>query len=73
MAGINRSGTASTAPQGQSEGRSGKGQGLLGMRYKKSDSNGGWEPTTLYLILLVIVEITIYGVARYSLKGVHGG
>lgn len=70
MAGINRGVT--TAPQGRSEGRDGKGQGLVGMRYTRN-SNGSWEPTVLYLLLLVVVEIVAYGALRYAFRSVHGG
>lgn len=71
MAGINRNGAPSTAPQGQSEGRNGKGQGLLGMsRYSQS---GTWEPTVVYLLILVFLEIAAYGFFRATFKGVHGG
>jgi hypothetical protein len=70
MAGINRSGSASTAPQGQSEGRNGKGQGLD--RYKPATA-GGWEPTVVFLLALVVLEIVGYGALRYAFRGVHGG
>lgn len=70
MAGINRSG-ASTAPQGQSVGREGKGYGLIGMRYSKG--NGGWEPSVVYLLILVVAEILLYGYFRYAFRGAHGG
>jgi hypothetical protein len=71
MAGINRA-LPSTTPEGQSEGRFGKGQGLLGIgRY--TAGTGNWEPTVVYLIVLIIAEILLYGYLRVAFKSVHGG
>jgi len=71
MAGIRRTGVSSTAPQGQSEGRDGLGQGLTS-RYK-SFTSGSWEPTIIFMLLLVLVEIFAYGGLRYMFRSVHGG
>lgn len=65
-------GAATTKPQGRSEGRFGKGQGLLGMG-KAGGTSGGWEPTVVNLLLLVFLEFAAYIGARYLLKNVHGG
>lgn len=70
MASISR---ASTAPQGQSEGREGKGFGLRGLRKSRHTNGGNWEPTVLYLMLLVILEFVAYGALRYAFRSVHGG
>lgn len=61
----------STSPQGQSEGRDGKGQGLWGMRHMST--NGSWEPTVMFLLLLVLVEMFAYSALRYTFKNAHGG
>lgn len=69
MAGISRD--TSTAPQGSgSTGINGKGSGLRGMRYI---NNGSMEPTVIYLMLLILVEIIGYGFLRYAFRSVHGG
>lgn len=74
MAGIQRGGgNPTTAPQGSGNvGREGKGSGLMGMRSAGAGA-GGMEPTTVYLVILVIAEILLYGAARYYFKDVHGG
>jgi hypothetical protein len=75
MAGVNRHNTAGTAGQGQSEGRMGQGQGLLGTssNSRYASSIGSWEPTTVYLVGFVILEIAAYAGLRYAFRGVHGG
>lgn len=38
----------------------------------KTTANGGqWEPSVLYLLALVVIEITVMGTLRYFTK--HGG
>lgn len=69
MAGISRD--TSTASQGSGDtGRDGKGFGLRGMRYTAS---GKTEPTVIYLLLLIFIEIIGYGALKYLFRGVHGG
>jgi hypothetical protein len=69
MASISRD--ATTAPQGSGNtGRWGKGFGLVGQRYAGPNNT---EPTVMYLILLIILEMVGYGVLRYVFRGVHGG
>jgi hypothetical protein len=68
MAGIQ---SLTTSPQGQSEGRFGKGQGLIGGR--GGMKTGKWEPSVVNLILLVLLEFALYIGARFLLGSVHGG
>lgn len=73
MAGIPRGNNPTTAPQGSGNvGRDGKGSGLVGMR-SAGKGVGGMEPTVLYLMVLVVIEILAYGALRYAFRGVHGG
>lgn len=72
MAGIPRGQLSNTAPQGQAEGRSGKGFGLVGMTGDSSPL-GDWEPTVVYLLVLVIIEFAAYCGLRYAFRNVHGG
>lgn len=69
MAGIPRGYQSSTAPQGQAEGRSGYGWGLRTSR----STDGGWEPTVTYLLVLVLVEFLAYCALRYAFRSTHGG
>jgi hypothetical protein len=38
---------------------------------KTTTSGGSWEPSVLYLLALIVIEITIMGSLRYFTK--HGG
>lgn len=71
MAGIPRGQAASTAPQGQAEGRNGYGWGLgMGSRNRE---DGSWEPTVTYLIVLILAEFAAYAALRYAFRSTHGG
>ncbi len=39
--------------------------------YGSSNSSGSWEPGVVYLLVLVLVEITVMGILRAVTK--HGG
>lgn len=38
---------------------------------KSSGAGGAWEPSVVYLLVLVVVEITVMGILRGMTK--HGG
>lgn len=68
------SGAQTTAPQGQSVGRMGKGFGLLGTRDKNNQNANGYEPTVIGLLLLLFVELALYVGARMFFGAqAHGG
>lgn len=65
-------GAPPTNSEGNTIGVNGKGQGLMGLgRY--ASGSGKWEPSVVYLIVLVILEIVLYGYLRMAFKSVHGG
>jgi len=71
MAGIPRGNLPSTAPQGQSEGRSGNGWGLA--TGERSRYGGDWEPTVTYLLILIVAEFVAYAALRYTFRSSLGG
>lgn len=72
MAAVNRNKVTNTSPVGQSVGVNGKGYGLgnnLSVRGKAT----AWQPTVVYLLVLVVAEMFAYCGLRYAFRQVHGG
>lgn len=68
---VNRNNVTTTSPDGQTVGRNGGGYGLFNLNRRKGGSN--WEPSTFYLVALVILEFVAYCALRYAFRSVHGG
>lgn len=68
------SGAQTTAPQGQSVGRFGKGFGLIGSVNNNRQNSAGFEPTVIGLLILLFLEMALYVGARMFFGAtVHGG
>jgi hypothetical protein len=52
-------------------GASGMGYGIMSTRSRISA--GQWEPTVVYLLLLVLFEMAAFAGLRYTFRSVHGG
>lgn len=68
---VNRNNVTTTSPDSSGVGSTGKGYGLFNYRSKKGGSS--WEPTVIYLLLLVVLEGVAYCALRYAFRSVHGG
>jgi hypothetical protein len=60
--------TASTS----SVGKNGRGWGFT-TPSAGSSVTSGWQPTVVYLLLLVIAELFAFSALRYVFRSVHGG
>lgn len=67
---VNRNNVTTTSPN-SAVGRNGSGYGLF--NYGKRNASGKWEPSVVYLLLLVVLEFVGYCALRYAFRSVHGG
>lgn len=54
-------------------GATGNGYGLAPSTGRSRVSAGQWQPTVLYLLLLVVIEMAVFAGLRYTFRTVHGG
>lgn len=53
-------------------GASGAGYGLVSGTRSRIGA-GDWQPTVVYLLILVVVEMAAFAGLRYTFRSVHGG
>jgi hypothetical protein len=72
MPSINRNNISSAPAQSQSQGE-GRNGGGWGLGLSSRNRTGPWEPTVVYLLLLIVLEYAAFIGLRYTFRGTHGG
>jgi hypothetical protein len=68
MVAVPRGNATSTSPD-IGAGRNGTGYGL----FAKKNASGGFHPTVVSLMVLVLLEFAAYAALRYTFRSAHGG